>query len=310
MRRSPGNPHVLLYLARALVVAGEYEEAQSAFVECFECSAGQASFIGVRLSYVLGELAELARVHPPALEALRALRDVATQRVHVPCTSAEWPSRFKDKASLDVIYHLPRHRQKAAAELIRLNTLLGEQAATLETFARVSTAWSAAGALDVEHRDEPQWVFDNPFGTLRSESARFLIAARDYARALEVLGDALALLRSSLDHKRARREILRRGPRQIYSNSIPGERALVEFAEDLFLCYEALVGTGEHDSLAEEYREMLLEADSSLDSWTGILRHTARAGRAECLPALYEAARRSLPKHEYVQLPPQPPAQA
>jgi hypothetical protein len=70
----------LLDEARKLRDNGNLEQALSNYLQFFEQSYG-TSYTGVRLSYVPAEIAAMGETYPPALDALRELRDVREQRL-------------------------------------------------------------------------------------------------------------------------------------------------------------------------------------------------------------------------------------
>jgi thiol-disulfide isomerase/thioredoxin len=78
-------------LARQLVIAGKAEEALREYLWLFDVGMIEAeSFYGVRLSFLLSDLAALGKSYPPATEALRVRRDQATLRSNgkgEPCSS-------------------------------------------------------------------------------------------------------------------------------------------------------------------------------------------------------------------------------
>jgi thiol-disulfide isomerase/thioredoxin len=72
-------------LGRILARAGNDEEALAEFLWCFDSGMKQSSgFQGVRLSYLLSEIAHLGRHFPPALAALRERRDKALANAKAP----------------------------------------------------------------------------------------------------------------------------------------------------------------------------------------------------------------------------------
>lgn len=68
--------------ARALNDQGLYREALEGYLWCFDHGAQvQPSFGGVRVSFLLGDIFDLARVYPLAREALERRRDSAESRI-------------------------------------------------------------------------------------------------------------------------------------------------------------------------------------------------------------------------------------
>lgn len=76
------NPQEILYQARADIKDGDYTNALTKLVWFHENALKiNSSLAGVRLSYALDDWTNLAVAHPLALEKLKALRDVAAERV-------------------------------------------------------------------------------------------------------------------------------------------------------------------------------------------------------------------------------------
>lgn len=68
--------------ARALVLERNYEEALKAYISVFEDGRDTSPLVGVRLSYVLSETAELGKVYEPALTTLIRYRETHEQLMH------------------------------------------------------------------------------------------------------------------------------------------------------------------------------------------------------------------------------------
>ncbi len=64
-----------LEVARALVKEKNYEEALKTYVKVFEEGRDTSPLVGVRLSYVLGEMAEMGKVYEPARKTLLGYRE-------------------------------------------------------------------------------------------------------------------------------------------------------------------------------------------------------------------------------------------
>jgi thiol-disulfide isomerase/thioredoxin len=115
-------------LGRELSQRGENAEALTEFLWCFDVGMKQApSYGGVRVSFLLLDIAELGARYPPALDALRARREGAR-------------ARLSDDPS-------------AAVEFGGINHYLGEDNVTLEAFEKLPADSSKREALGF-------WVFD------------------------------------------------------------------------------------------------------------------------------------------------------
>jgi thiol-disulfide isomerase/thioredoxin len=115
-------------LGKALANKGENAEALTEFLWCFDTGMRQApSYSGVRVSFLLSDIAKLGASYPPALDALRARRD------------ADQPRVSEDR--------------KAANEFGAINHCLGQDADTLATFEKLPADSVARKALG-------HWIFD------------------------------------------------------------------------------------------------------------------------------------------------------
>jgi hypothetical protein len=76
------NPMERMSVARELRAQGKNAEALEHYLWCFDEGLKYSpAFVGVRSSFLLNELRELAKVHPPALEALITRRDAVEERI-------------------------------------------------------------------------------------------------------------------------------------------------------------------------------------------------------------------------------------
>jgi thioredoxin-related protein len=74
------DPMARMNYGRELVRTGEHEKALAEFLWCFDEGAKQSTgFVGVRLSFLLGDIARLGQVYPPAMKALTDRRDAAAK---------------------------------------------------------------------------------------------------------------------------------------------------------------------------------------------------------------------------------------
>lgn len=76
------SPHDALLNARRLTLQGRYEDALQKHVWIHEHGLEQdPNFYGVRLSFALAQWVDLGKKHPPALDALRRIRDRDADRL-------------------------------------------------------------------------------------------------------------------------------------------------------------------------------------------------------------------------------------
>jgi len=115
-------------LGRELAKKGEDAAALGEYLWCFDVGMKQApSFSGVRVTFLLSDIAALGSHYPPALEAMKTRRDT-------------------DRAGLSM-------DQRAAAEFGAINRQLGEDGVTLEAFDKLPADSRCREALG-------HWVFD------------------------------------------------------------------------------------------------------------------------------------------------------
>ncbi|MFO1497681.1 MAG: sigma-70 family RNA polymerase sigma factor [Verrucomicrobiota bacterium] len=75
------NPMARMDRGRQLHQQGRHAEALKELLWCFDKGGKDPAFVGVRLSFLLNEIAELGKEYPPALEALTARRDTVEKAV-------------------------------------------------------------------------------------------------------------------------------------------------------------------------------------------------------------------------------------
>ncbi len=98
---APQDPMVRMERARALAEKGEKQQALDDYLWCYDhgCENSPA-FVGVRVSFLVADIAALGRSYPPAMDALRTRRDAAEKASH-SSDAAEGRRGAADLASLD-----------------------------------------------------------------------------------------------------------------------------------------------------------------------------------------------------------------
>jgi TonB family protein len=152
-------------LGRELARKGQDADALAEYLWCFDVGMKQAPALGgVRVSFLLSDIASLGAHYPPALDALRTRRDADR-------------TRLSDDRSI-------------AAEFGGINHYLGEDGVTLEAFEKLPAGSKARDGLG-------HWVFDILLSTKRyDEAADVLPAAKfrtqfDLMRSAKVPNDAM-----------------------------------------------------------------------------------------------------------------------
>ena len=119
------NPMARMNLGREFMNQGKYPEALENFLWCYDEGLKHSpSYVGVRSSFLLNDLKNLANVYPPAKEAMLARRDTAEQ--DIVNGSSDLSSVFQ--------YH-------------QLNDHLGETSRTLDLFDQLPAGHRARSAI-------------------------------------------------------------------------------------------------------------------------------------------------------------------
>lgn len=181
----PQNPMDRQSRADKFVTEGKYAEALEDYLWCYDEGAKQSpSYVGVRSSFLLNQLASLAEKFPPAREALLSRRDA----METALLSSTSPSGM------------------AGFELIQLNKSLGQPERTLSFFDQLPAENPVRGQLvtqgmeqfsnarryqDIVDSARPEAVFDQAIMVAKM--------AADHAGANNVVGASDMLRRSAVD---------------------------------------------------------------------------------------------------------------
>jgi thiol-disulfide isomerase/thioredoxin len=133
------DPVARMEYARALLQKGMRKEALDEYLWCFDHGVEhEPGFVGVRLSFLLGDIVDLGHVYAPALDALRQRRDAAEKAVLAATTDLDVVSTFS-----------------------AINRDLGEEARTL-------AAYDGLGKADARGTRTRQILFDHVIDALLS----------------------------------------------------------------------------------------------------------------------------------------------
>ncbi len=161
--------------AGKLAEMGKDEEALKEYLWCFDEGLKHSPpYAGVRVSFLLGEISDLGRRYPKALDELRKRRDAARDRLAKPGSSG---------GLMDVM------------DFASINRELEEGARTLELYDRLRKEQPGSPSLDMLKR----YVFDELL-----DARRYAEIARDFP-ILESVEDEISQHRMSLSFMREER---------------------------------------------------------------------------------------------------------
>jgi len=252
------DPSARADFADVLAQKGLYAEALEQYLWCFDHGLEhEEAYAGVRLSFLLADIVELAKKYPPARAALVERRD------------------RRESAPLEELQEFA-HIQ----ELTALNKYLGDQERSLALFDRL-----------VE-QDAPAAAARRILADLIGED---LMRSKRYAPYLAAVGDPLSCLERKVRNYQTFLEFeARQAESEGQATSSPAEYmkgSVVRFAN---LLYEATLGAGRPDD-ASKVLEFALAFDGSVRAWTGMIEAAVRAGDLDQARALVERASAAVP---------------
>ncbi len=171
------DPLARMKFASSLAQMGKYDRALENYLWCFdEGVKHNPAFVGVRLSFLASELAQLATVHPPTLKALQQRRDAVLEEILT--------AKPKKRSLLSSILGGGDDRPPVG-DLIVLNQLLGETSETIKLY-------------DHLRKEQP----DSPIvADLRRELFETLLEAKRYAEideSMDILQEVDSLISASM----------------------------------------------------------------------------------------------------------------
>ena len=243
--RGWNDPMLRSEYADELARERRYAEALEQYLWCFDHGVEHApSYVGVRGSFLVGDIAELGKKHPPALEALRERRDAARAALLAGKASADQALVFQ------TINHSLRERRQTLAVYDQL--------------------------VNVEQ--EPVNGFRlTPRKLFFDEVLPFLVEDRRYADVLAGLGDPLKRLERELARVKSLSGLRPEADEEEQATHAKLSRRFA--LEALAPVYEALLGT-QHAS-APAFLARLLDFDASPETKQTLATHARRAGREE-----------------------------
>jgi len=258
---SENDPMKRQSFAKELADAGKYEEALAEYLWCFDHGAeASPAYIGVRGSFLLGNIQRLGKEYPPALRALQERRDKAEAAV---------------LAGTDL--------RRNAPDMTALNRTLGDQRRNLAVYDKLR-----------EEKRLDEAVKDR----LIREIAPLLVEAKRYADLVEDAGDVEEWVHREIGFvKSTPLPTKDKDPEMV--KMMEASQAMYAFskATELGLWYEALLGAGKLESAAKVAGE-IVEFVPKAGIYAALIDNAVRAGAPDAARALVERGRKELPEDE------------
>lgn len=239
------SPMARIEYARTLVQMGKYKEALDEFLWCFdEGNKHLLGFAGVRLSFLLSDIARLGDKYPPALEALRQRRDAARERIILE--KPKEPSLWNITSIMS---------DNPVLEFAALNRDLGDEQETLALY-------------DKMRMDKPDWP---AVAQLRKQSFDQLLRAKRYAEIAEATN-----IQVEIERKIAVQEQSTMFVPEQYRGTIKDSQRRLLIAE-IGDFYEVLIGVRDFDG-ADMLANRALKIDDSAETYQSLARHGYSTG--------------------------------
>ena len=254
------DPMARQHFASSLVQMGKYEEALTEYLWCFDEGMKQnLAYAGVRLSFLLSDIARLGAAYPPALEAMRKRRDAARERI---------VSEAPQDASSRLTFDIQKLMDRPVLDYVALNRELGEKEKSLALY-------------DQMRAEHPGWPVTEE---LRSQVEDQLRAAHRYAE----IADKTDIEKEVDDAIRLEAETKAGFPEEERDEFAAMDRQFL--IQDIADYYEVLIGIGKHDAADRVARKALEVYDGpetyNALAWAGYLTdHPTDANLAQARKA-------------------------
>ena len=268
--------------ARKLVTLGKYDEALKHFLWCFDHGLEhQSSYVGVRASFLLNSIKELADVYPPALKALKERRDrseaqvrdfVAGKKLKKPKNKEKGIAGFLGRLvgpDLPAIF-------RVAGDVAALNDTLGENARTIGIYDQLRT----------DDRSESKQARKALFHRIEDD----LMKARRYEEIIED-GDPVFRVTTSAQTLKMEHAFMA-GVDEDMARQMK-EHLISDMITTAGNGYEACVGAN-RDDLAATIKDTLLNVQSSHLTYDILVSSAVRADRYDLLQSLADEAKEKL----------------
>lgn len=259
LEKTPDDAMVRMNLGRELAAAGEHAQALREFLVCFDTGRESVGYGGVRLSYLLADIARLGEVHPPALEALRARADAAERAL------------LEGEGGLE-----------EAMDLAALNERLGRSEATL-------ALWDELRSRE-EAGDEPR--APQTLKALYRQIVDLLMKEERYADVIAGAGDVMQVIEGRIrmyEDTRIRFE---------GSEHSPADYMRDLAVSDATTYFQAYLGAGDPEG-ATRVADRVLEFDARADTFLGLARAARRMEAVDVAREILRRGFESLPEEEH-----------
>lgn len=267
----PGNPKFVKKLASALARAGENKEALELMLWCFDHGEDppHQSFSGVRVSFLLGDLQELAKTYPPARAAMVERRDSAKK-----------------------IVLSQRPTSTATRNLVRLNATLGDASMNLAVYEQLVTNSDKASVAE-----KPPLLKSR--AQLFQEVVPVLLEAKRYDEVVAEFGDPVDWLKRK---QRLVKMVQLSAKTRKQASDTAADYMLSRTIKDGGYLYQALVGARKHDIVAAEFAKGLVEVSPALNTWKTLVESAKATEREDLVKSLRADAQEALPEAEFARL--------
>ena len=264
MSGNESGPMARQQIAKALASKGQYGEALTEYLWCFDHGAEHnASYTGVRVSFLLSEIAELGKKYPPALKALEDRRDAAEAAL------------FSEKGT-------PAN----ALELFAINEWLGASDRSIASWERLKKE----GKYDSNMRLVAWHFLVAP-----------LVKLQRYADAVEAGGDLEAKARWEIQTAKSMPQMAKIAAKSSDSNDVDldqiasiGVRSTVS---QVGAYYEAAVGAHQ-GKMAEGIAQQLITLSPNYPTFIELIDRATRAGDFDAARAMAERGLTTVPEKE------------
>lgn len=269
------------HYADRLAQLGKHEEALEHYLWCFDHGEEhEPAYSGVRVSFLLGDIKQLASVYPPAMAALKKRRDRCESTLRDFIDGKKSPGQKKQSDLVRLFNRVtgksPAADHDVSGDLAALNETLGEKDRTLKIYEklikcdRTGVKWIRRSmfryideSLLAAHRYEDYLQDSNPVPDTAKDIQSFTLTA---------------LHSGNLDEDSAKelRDYMKMHTREIVSKR-----------------YEACVGC-DRDECAAKVKDMLVDFDASYLTYDLLISSAVRANRHDLIQTLSDEAQKKL----------------